>query len=179
MANKALLLKKAAKIELFISDIDGVLTRGEIIILGSGEEVKIWNVKDGMGYSLLKEFCPEIKTAWITGRSSLQVKKRAAAMKIDFLVQGCDDKEKAFFEIIKKAGVKPSQTAYMGDDLVDIAVLKLAGLSVCPKDALPEVKKRADYVSAFNGGEGVARETAEIILRAKGAAEKVLKKYDK
>ncbi|MDR1942333.1 MAG: HAD hydrolase family protein [Endomicrobium sp.] len=179
MKNNKNILKKAAAVELLACDVDGVLTRGEIIILNSGEEVKIWNVKDGMGYSLLKEFCPQIKTAWITGRSCRQVKRRAADMKIDFLVQGCLDKKNILLKIAAETGLKLSQTAYIGDDIADIAALNAAGLSVCPQDACGIVKKSADYISAFNGGQGTVREVIEIILQAKGASEKILKKYDK
>jgi len=171
-------LKKAKKIKLLASDVDGVLTRGEIIILNSGEEVKLWNVKDGFGYAdLLRGIFPRIKTAWITGRESSQVKNRAEGLKIDYLVQSCSDKTKALNAILAETGLDISETAYIGDDLADISVLKKAGFSVCPKDACDEVKKYVDYVSSFDGGDGVAREAIEIILRAKNEWKKVLEKY--
>ncbi|MDR2192774.1 MAG: HAD hydrolase family protein [Endomicrobium sp.] len=177
MKNKNGLLKKAAKIKLFISDIDGVLTRGEIIVLSSGEEIKIWNVKDGLGYLFLRDIYPEVKTAWITGRGSLQIQERAKDMKIDYLIKNCMTKKEAFDKLLLKTGLKAEETVYIGDDIVDIAVLKAAGLSVCPKDAVSRVKKYVDYVSEFNGGEGAVREVIELILEAKGEIKKIYGKY--
>ena len=177
MKNKAAIIKKAKKIKLIACDVDGVLTRGEIIILNNGEEVKIWNVKDGMGYNELWGVFPRIKTAWITGRESIQVKQRAESMRIDYLVQNCSGKKAAFDAILQEAGLKAEETAYIGDDIIDIPVLARAGFSVCPKDACEDVRKHADYISEFNGGEGVVREVIEIILKAKGEWKKVLERY--
>ncbi|MCL1972781.1 MAG: HAD hydrolase family protein [Endomicrobia bacterium] len=176
-ASKAQILKKAKNIKLLACDVDGVLTRGEIIILNNGEEVKIWNVKDGLGYHELKQIFPRVKTAWITGRESEQVKKRAESMGIDYLVQNCMRKKTAFDAILGETGFKASETAYIGDDIVDIQVLKLAGLSICPNDAVEEVKKHVDMVSSFKGGEGVVRDVIEIILKAKGEWKKTLERY--
>ena len=177
MKIKKEIFKKAANIKLLVSDVDGVLTGGEIIILNNGEEIKIWNVKDGLGYHELEKISPKIKTAWITGRKSVQVAERAKSMKIDYLVQDCMSKKEALFEILKKSGVKLSETAYAGDDIVDMGVMSEAGFSVCPADANDEVKRIADFVSSFNGGKGVIRETIEIILKAKGEWNNVLKRY--
>lgn len=179
MKNKSALLKKAKKIKLLISDIDGVLTRGEIIILSSGEEVKIWNVKDGLGYTFLRDIYPQVKTAWITGRGSLQVQERAKSMKIDYLIKDCMTKKDAFDKLLAKTGLKAQEAAYIGDDIVDISVLKAAGLSVCPKDAVASVKKYVDCVSKFNGGEGVVREIIDLILEAKGRLGNICGKYAK
>jgi len=173
----AKILKKAKNIKIFASDVDGVLTGGEIIILDGGKEVKIWCVKDGLGYSFLSEISPKIITAWITGRESIAVKKRAESFEIDYLVQNCSDKKHALETILKETGSSPSQVAYIGDDIVDIPVLKKAGFSICPKDARDEVKDVVDFVSSYNGGEGVAREAIEIILKAKNKWNKILKKH--
>jgi 3-deoxy-D-manno-octulosonate 8-phosphate phosphatase (KDO 8-P phosphatase) len=177
MRNKSRIFKKAAKIKLIASDVDGVLTRGDIIVLNSGEEIKIWNVKDGMGYGELIKTFPRIKTAWITGRESLQVQQRAESMKIDYLVQNCMGKRSALDAILHESGFSESETAYIGDDITDIAVLKRAGFSVCPADACPDVKACVDFVSSVNGGDGVAREVIEIVLKAKGEWEKILERY--
>ncbi|MDR1195005.1 MAG: HAD hydrolase family protein [Endomicrobium sp.] len=175
--SKAKLIKKAKNIKLIACDVDGVLTRGEIIVFNNGEEIKIWNVKDGLGYYELKRVSPQIKTAWITGRESEQVKQRAESMEIDYLVQNCMGKKAAFNAILKETGMKASQAVYIGDDIVDIPVLKLAGLSVCPLDCVEEVKKHADMVSSFKGGEGVVREVIETVLKANGKWKAVLEKY--
>ncbi|GMO67027.1 MAG: hypothetical protein Nk1A_4910 [Endomicrobiia bacterium] len=172
------IIDKAEKIKLLASDIDGVLTRGEIIILNNCEEIKIWNVKDGMGYSELFKTQPRIKTAWITGRQSLQVEKRAKDMSIDYLVEACMNKMLALKKILEKNGFNASEVAYIGDDIVDISVLKAVGLSICPIDACEEVKKHVDCVSVFKGGEGVVREVIELIMKAKGEWEKALSSYE-
>ncbi|MDR1784527.1 MAG: HAD hydrolase family protein [Endomicrobium sp.] len=170
--------ERAKKIKLLACDIDGVLTRGEIIILNNCEEIKIWNVKDGMGYNELFKTNPRIKTAWITGRQSFQVNKRAKDMSIDYLVQDCMNKMVALEKILKESGFNASEVAYIGDDIVDISVLKKVGLSICPMDACEEIKKHVDYVSVFNGGEGVVREVIELIMKAKGEWEKALSGYE-
>lgn len=177
MKNKTQLLKKAKNIKLLACDVDGVLTRGEIIILNNGEEVKIWNVKDGLGYHELRGTFPRVKTAWITGRQSQQVQQRAESMHIDYLVQNCMGKKAALEAILEESGFKASETAYIGDDIVDIPVLSRAGLSVCPQNAADEVKKHVDYVSGINGGEGIVREVVELILKARGEWKRVLDKY--
>lgn len=169
------LLNAASKIKLIATDVDGVLTAGEVIVLESGEEVKIWNVRDRQGLHTLKKYLPEIKVAWITGRKSKQLELRAKEQKIDFLVQECKDKTKALIEIANKISADFSEIAYIGDDIIDLKVLKSAGLSVCPKDAVIEAKKIAKYVSQYDGGKGVFREVCEIILKSKKFWDKIIK----
>lgn len=149
-------------------DVDGVLTGGEMIIMDSGEEVKIFNVKDRMGFHLVKRSGSGIKLAWITGRGGSQVETQAKQIGIDFLYQQCMDKWSAMQEIMSKTGLKPEQVAFIGDDLVDIPVLKKAGLSVCPADAPIEVSRECDHVSRLRGGKGVFRELGDMILKAQG-----------
>ncbi|MDR1926915.1 MAG: HAD hydrolase family protein [Endomicrobium sp.] len=168
MSDNKNIFKKVENIKLLACDIDGVLTRGEIIIFNDGEEIKIWNAKDGIGFSALLRTVPRIKTAWITGRQSLQVEKRAKDLKIDYLISNCVNKKKALEEIMKENEFNVSEVAYIGDDIVDIPVLEIVGFSACPKDACEDVKKSVDYNSSFNGGEGAVREIIEIIMKAKG-----------
>ncbi len=170
------LLTAGSKVKLIATDIDGVLTAGEIIVLENGEEIKIWNVKDRQGLSLLRKNLPDIKVAWITGRKSKQVELRAKEQKIDFLIQECKDKVKALLNIANKLGISFSEIAYIGDDIIDLGVLKRAGFSVCPKDAVFEAKKFVKYVSAYNGGKGVFREVCEIILKSKKMWDEIVKK---
>jgi 3-deoxy-D-manno-octulosonate 8-phosphate phosphatase (KDO 8-P phosphatase) len=169
------LLNAASKIKLIATDVDGVLTAGEVIVLESGEEVKIWNVRDRQGLHTLKKYLPEIKVAWITGRKSKQLELRAKEQKIDFLVQECKDKTKALIEIANKISADFSEIAYIGDDIIDLKVLKSAGLSVCPKDAVIEAKKVSRYVSQYDGGKGVFREVCEIVLKSKKIWDKIIK----
>jgi 3-deoxy-D-manno-octulosonate 8-phosphate phosphatase (KDO 8-P phosphatase) len=174
---KKTVIQRAKNIKLLACDIDGVLTRGEIIVLNNGEEIKIWNVKDGMGYNELFKTLPRIKTAWMSGRKSLQIQKRAKILKIDYLVQNCKTKKKALEKILSKSGIDTREVAYIGDDLIDIPVLKTAGFSACPMDACQDVKKNVDYISSFKGGEGVVREIIEIIMQSKGEWKRALDRY--
>lgn len=171
------ILSAAKNIKLIATDIDGVLTAGEVILLENNEEIKIWNVKDRAGIAYIQKHLPDVKFAWITGRQSKQVRLRARELKIDRLIQSCDDKKQALAGIAADLKINLSQVAYIGDDIIDIGVLKSAGLSVCPADAADDVKKNVLYVSAYEGGKGVLREVCEIILKSKGEWDKVLKYY--
>ncbi|MFA7073837.1 MAG: HAD hydrolase family protein [Endomicrobiaceae bacterium] len=159
-------LSDAKKIKLVATDIDGVLTAGEVILLENNEEIKIWNVKDRLGSTLLKNHLPDVKIAWITGRQSKQVSLRAKELSVDYLVQSCKDKNKALLQIANEMNIDFSNILYIGDDIIDINALKYAGLSLCPKDAADEVKKCSKYISQYNGGKGVFREACEIVLKA-------------
>lgn len=175
--NSQSIINKAKNIKLLACDIDGVLTRGEIVIFNDGEEMKIWNVKDGMGFNILSKTSPRIKTAWITGRQSLQAEKRVKDLKIDYLVSNCPNKKEALNKISKENGFDMSEVAYIGDDIMDIVVLKAVGFSACPKDACEDVKNCVNYISSFNGGEGVAREIIEKVVKAKSEWQKILDAY--
>ena len=170
------ILSAASKIKLIATDIDGVMTAGEIILLENGEEIKIWNVKDRLGMHLLKEYLPDVKVAWITGRKSKQVEIRAKEQKVDFLVQECKDKIKSLNNIANKLSIGMSEVIYLGDDLIDLCVLRKAGLSVCPKDAVTEVKKVSKYISQYDGGKGVFREVCEILLKANKKWDEIISK---
>ncbi len=124
----------------------------------------------------LLKISTEIKTAWITGRQSFQVEKRAKDMSIDYLVQNCTGKIVALEKILKENGFKTSEMAYMGDDIIDISILRAAGRSVCPMDTCKEVKKYVDYVSALSGEKGIVREI-ELIVKAKDKWKKSLDRY--
>ena len=170
------ILTAASKIKLIATDIDGVMTSGEIILLENGEEIKIWNVKDRLGMHLLKEYLPNVKVAWITGRKSKQVEIRAKEQKVDFLVQECKDKIKSLINIADKLSIGMSEILYIGDDIIDLCVLKEVGLSVCPKDAVIEAKKISKYISQYDGGKGVFREVCEILLKANKKWDDIISK---
>jgi 3-deoxy-D-manno-octulosonate 8-phosphate phosphatase (KDO 8-P phosphatase) len=169
------LLNYAKNIKLIATDVDGVLTAGEVIILENGEEVKIWNVKDRLAIRLVKQYLPDIKLAWITGRKSKQVELRAKELDIDYLIQECKDKKKEIVKIANKMNIESSQIAYIGDDIIDLAVLNSVGVSICPKDAVDEVKKIAKYISKYDGGKGVLREAIEIVLKANNLWKQIIK----
>ncbi|MBU2567844.1 MAG: HAD hydrolase family protein [Elusimicrobia bacterium] len=173
------ILARAKKIKIIVMDVDGVLTKGELIILDSGEEMKIWDIKDRLAYTIIRKSGLGIKLAWITGRESRQVTARAKELKIDYVYQGVADKLKPIEEIIKKGGYRYEDVCYIGDDWLDIPILKRAGLAVCPADAVPDVFRYAHHRTKVEGGKGVLREVAEIILKSQSAFNKVFGGYAK
>ena len=156
------LIKKALKIKLFISDVDGVLTDGSLILGNNGEEFKSFNSQDGMGIKLLQK--NNIDVAIITGRSSNIVKNRAEELSIKEVYQGIDDKIKIFNKLLDKYSLKGSEVSYIGDDLNDLVVLNEVGLSFSVKNGVKKVKENVDYITDNSGGNGAVREAAELIL---------------
>jgi 3-deoxy-D-manno-octulosonate 8-phosphate phosphatase (KDO 8-P phosphatase) len=171
------ILNKAKKIKLIATDIDGVLTNGKITILNSGEEIKEWSVYDGFACTLLNNFAKHIKIAWISGRKSRQVTKRAKEIGVHHIYQKCINKFSIISDIAKKENIKMENIAFIGDDLIDLPVLLKCGFSACPKNVSKELQTNVDYVTVATSGQGVFREVVEIILKSQGLWEKVLKQY--
>lgn len=169
------LLEKIARIRLLAVDVDGVMTDGSIVYTDEGQELKFFDVKDGHGIKLLAK--SGIETAIITARKSKVVEHRAANLGIHLVYQGRLDKVGAFEEILSKTGLKASEAAYMGDDLVDLPLLLRVGLPLTVADAADEVKERVSYVTRKPGGRGAVREAAELILRGQGKWERVVASY--
>ncbi len=172
-------LQKAKKIKVLLSDVDGVLTKGELIVLDSGEEVKIWDIKDRLAYTLIWLSGLNIKLGWISGRGCKQLSDRAKELKLDFFYQNVKDKLDVYEKIKKIGNYSDEEIAYIGDDWLDISILKRSGLSVCPKDALDDVKKYVNFISSYNSGCGVFREVVELILKSQGKWDKVFSVYNK
>jgi len=166
-------VKKAAGIKAIFFDVDGVLSDGKIIYDDTGREIKNFNVKDGQIISFLKK--AGIITGAISGRESGATNKRCAELKIDFCHQGIFDKAATFEKLVKHYKLKSKEVAFIGDDINDLAVLKLAGLSVCPADTFDYVKDKVDLVTFAKGGRGVLREVGDLVLSARGEFEKMLK----
>ncbi|MDO9551861.1 MULTISPECIES: KdsC family phosphatase [Rhodonellum] len=158
--------KKACKIKLIITDVDGVLTDGGIIYDDNGLEYKRFNVKDGLIVHHLRK--NGIKIGAITGRNSKVVADRCDELNFDFHYHGVKDKGQKLEEVLKDLGFSHDEVAYLGDDLIDLPILTLVGLAVCPADALPYIQERVHFVSSRNGGEGVFRELGDLILESKG-----------
>jgi 3-deoxy-D-manno-octulosonate 8-phosphate phosphatase (KDO 8-P phosphatase) len=174
------IIDKAKKIKLIAMDVDGVLTGGEILVYECGskiKELKVWNVRDRMGFSLLRSAKSGLKLAWITGRYCKHVADQAKELRIEAFVQDCMDKGTAMKGIMKKFSLKPEQVLYIGDDLVDVPVLKMVGLAVAPNDAIAEVLSVADYITSVPGGKGVLREVVELVLKAQGLWNIAAAKY--
>ena len=153
--------------------MDGVLTDGKIIYDDSGKEIKQFHVRDGLIVSYLKK--AGILTGGISGRESAVVARRFAELKIDFCHQGIVDKAMVFEKLIRHYNLQAKEVAFIGDDLNDLPIFRLAGFAVCPSDTYDYIKDEADFVTKAKGGEGVFREVADLILEAKGYFEKIMK----
>ncbi|MBN2415806.1 HAD hydrolase family protein [bacterium] len=156
-------------------DVDGVFTGGDIILGGDGNEYKRFNVQDGMGITLARQ--AGLKTAVITGRTSEAVTRRAGELRIDAVYQGAGDKLTAWNDLLDSFGLEPRQICYMGDDLLDLTVMRSAGLAAAPANARQEVKDAAQIVTAASGGEGAVRELVEFILKEQGLWTGLLTQY--
>ena len=168
---------KAKRIRLAIFDVDGVLTDGSLYLTDGGEEIKAFHSRDGHGMKMLRESGVEL--AIITGRSSRCVEARAKNLGVDLLFQGVADKARGFAELLASRQLDATAAAYMGDDVVDLPVLRRCGLALTVPDAPLAVKQHADYVTRAPGGRGAAREVCELIMHAQGTLERQLGTYRK
>ncbi|MFH1957277.1 MAG: HAD hydrolase family protein [bacterium] len=155
-------------------DIDGVLTDGRIVFC-KGEEIKYWNVKDRIAFFILNR--AGYKTVWISGRKSREVEKRAGDLKIKGVFLGVKNKLKIWKIVLNKFKIKREEILYIGDDLVDLPLLKSAGLSAAPADAADDIRKICDIVTRSAAGEGVLREITEFVLKTQNKWKNVLNYY--
>ena len=153
------------RIKLVITDVDGVLTDGGMYYSEKGDELKKFNTRDGVGVRLLQE--AGIEVCIMTGESTDIVKRRAEKLNIPMVFQNVKDKKAKLIEILKQKGLQPDEVAHIGDDLGDIEVMKLVGLSATVCDGMDEVKKNASYICGKSGGEGAFREFADFILKGR------------
>ena len=169
------LLEKAARIELVIFDVDGVLTDGSLFVGDDGQEYKAFNSRDGHGIKMLMKHGVEV--AIITGRTSKVVEHRVANLGIVHVYQGALDKLVCFNELIGKLGVDPQQIAYVGDDVVDLPVMTKVGLAIAVQDAHAFVKQHAHWQTPSAGGRGAARDVCELLIEARGKLQAELESY--
>jgi 3-deoxy-D-manno-octulosonate 8-phosphate phosphatase (KDO 8-P phosphatase) len=155
---------RALQIKMIVMDVDGTLTDGSVFVLPDGEEVKAYNVKDGLGILLAR--LAGLKTAIITGKTSKSLEIRAKKLRIDELHQGVLDKKPVFEAILKKYQLTAEETAYIGDDIGDLEVIRLAGLAAAVADAHPAIKKQSHFICRQSGGRGAVRELIEFILES-------------
>lgn len=160
------ILKKASKIKLLITDVDGVLTDTGVYYSAKGEELKRYSIRDGMGIERLKNLV-NVETAIMTRENTDIVKSRANKLKITKLFMGILEKEKTLNEILTNSNLKVEEVAYMGDDTNDVEIMKLVGLSACPNDATKFAKNVADLIVESKGGNGALRDFVELIIEAK------------
>lgn len=184
---------RAKKIKLLLFDVDGVLTDGKLFFLPNSAdsqqnvvqqkaqstssmiEFKGFHAHDGASISLAR--LGGIKTGLITKRVSETVALRARDLKLEYVYQGVQDKRTCFNEIVQKAGLKPEEAAFVGDDVVDLPAMRAGGLAIAVKNARAEVKREAHYVTAHAGGEGALRDAVEFILKAQSKWKGALKDY--
>jgi len=166
---------RAKRIRVAVFDVDGVLTDGALYYTDAGEEMKAFNVHDGHGMRMLKD--SGVALAIITSRNSRGVEARARNLGIELLFQGAADKLAAFNELLGRCGADAEACAYVGDDVVDLPVLKRCGLAVSVPDAPPLVRRQAHYVTRARGGRGAVREVCEVILHAQGSLATRLAEY--
>ena len=167
---------KLKKIKMLILDVDGIMTDGRIIMDHEGRESKNFDVRDGHGLKLLQRY--GLKVAILTGRQSKVVEHRAKDLDIKDVYQKVFNKKEVFEKILKKHKLSPAETAYMGDDIIDVPVLRSVGFSASVVDAMDVVKKTVDYVSGYKGGRGAVREICEMILKAQGKWPEIACKYE-
>jgi 3-deoxy-D-manno-octulosonate 8-phosphate phosphatase (KDO 8-P phosphatase) len=165
----------AKEIRLLVLDVDGVLTDGSIYYGNSGEELKAFNIQDGLGIKLLQG--AGIEVAIITGRSSRLLSRRTDELGIDRVIQGREDKLTALNELLTDKAYKLDEIAYMGDDLPDLAVIRRVGLGMTVANASPSVAEHARWQSKRAGGHGAVREAAEFILKAQGKLAKAIEPF--
>lgn len=168
--------EKLQDIRLLLLDVDGVMTDGRIIYDGNGLETKFFNVKDGHGIKMLQRY--GIDVGIITGRTSPVVDIRARELGIELLYQGALRKLESYEDVKLKTGLTDSQIAYMGDDIIDVPVMRRVAFAAAPPDALPEVLAIADYVATVGGGRGAVREICDLILRGRGLWNEVVERYE-
>lgn len=155
------------RLKLILTDVDGVMTDGSIFIMPTGEEARVFNVRDG--YGVILAHAAGIETGIITGRSSTAVTERARTLGMSVVKQGSLDKIRLFEEILKEKALEPHEVAYIGDDYPDLPILERVGLSATPADAPMALKEAAFMIMENPGGRGAVREFIEAILRAREA----------
>jgi len=151
-------------VELFAMDVDGILTDGCIYLSSDGAEAKRFSIVDGLGLVRLRQ--AGIKLAWISGRESEATSRRAEELKIEYVVQGEEDKAKALNGLLKELGIDAKRAVYMGDDCIDAEVMRQAGIGVTVPEAQIEAIRAADYITNSTGGNGAVREVCNHILAA-------------
>jgi 3-deoxy-D-manno-octulosonate 8-phosphate phosphatase (KDO 8-P phosphatase) len=167
--------EKARKIKLLMLDVDGVLTDGRIIYDSAARDMKFFDVHDGLGVYCLKKV--GIKTILITAKGSRAIKPRARDMQVEAVFENISPKTAVLDKILKKYKLNSDEVCFVGDDLVDLCLMKKVGFPIAVFNAAPEIKEVASYITLKQGGRGAVREVAELILKAQGKWEEVVGLY--
>ena len=169
------LLERARRIRLFVMDVDGVLTNGQLLFTPDGHELKSFHVHDGLGLALLRE--TGIQIAVISGHASISVQMRAERLSIQHVIQNVKHKGIAIKKLQSDLSVLQEECAFVGDDLIDLPAFKRVGLTIAVANAVPEVKDQAHWVTQATGGNGAIRECVELLLKAQGIWPDIVSKY--
>lgn len=167
--------RRARAVRLLVTDVDGVLTDGRMVLSERGDELKSFQARDGVAVALAKR--AGLKTAFVTGEKSTLAQMRADQLGVDAVVLGARRKGETLTELCARFGLPAAAAAYVGDDLLDVPALQRAGLAMAPADAAAEVRAVVHVVTRARGGEGVLRECVELILRAQGTWRATLAGY--
>ena len=169
------ILHKAAQIRLVVFDVDGVLTDGRLYLGNDGNEFKVFHSRDGHGMKLLQE--DGVAIAVISGRHSIAVERRMKDLGIHHVYLGVRDKLAVFDELLRSKGLSAEQVAYVGDDIIDLPVMRRVGLAIAVQDADSFVKQHTHWQTSSPGGYGAVREVCELFLEARGRLDKVRARY--
>lgn len=167
---------RARRLRLVLLDVDGVLTDGTVAIAGSGPERKAFSIRDGAALVWTQQAGLEL--GLISGRASDATTRRAEELRITTVLQGVRDKRAAYLSLLADRGLDDGEVAYMGDDLIDLPILRRVGLSAAPADACDDVRQRVHCVTHALAGHGAVREFLERLLRARGQWESILQGYE-
>jgi len=162
-------------IELLVLDVDGVLTDGRVFIHSDGTESKGFSILDGHGIRMWQR--AGLRVALLSGRASEATARRARELEIAHVIQGAKFKLPALKELLESLGLMPEQAAYVGDDVMDLPIVRYVGLGVAVANAVDEIKAHADYVTTRRGGEGAVREVIEYILKGSGRWASLMERY--
>ena len=168
-------LERASRVSLLVLDVDGVLTDGRIVYADYGDELKFFDVQDGAGLVFWNR--AGLRSAVITARTSRLMKRRAKELRVDVLAQGQLLKLPAYEQLLKRLRASDEQVCTVGDDLMDLPILRRAGLAVAVPNAVDEVRAAAHYVTKRHGGRGAVREVVDLILKAKGLWDEIMQRY--
>lgn len=171
----ASVLQRAAQVRLLVLDVDGVLTNGAIHMGAQGELFKAFHIHDGLGINMLRR--AGIEVALLTARRSEIVQQRAEELKLQHVLQGRDPKWPALVELLQQLQLDPEHVAYMGDDLLDLPVLRRVGLAATVADGHPWVAQHCHWQTRRSGGRGAVRELCELILAAQDKLQTALEQY--
>lgn len=169
-------LGRAKKVKVLLLDVDGVLTDGRIVYDSRGRDMKFFDVHDGLGVYLLKR--AGIPAILVTAKGSRTIKHRAKDMRIAAVFENVFPKSLVLDKVFKRYQVAPAEVCFVGDDLVDLSIMKRVGFAVAVANAAKEIKEVSSYITQKKGGRGAVREVVELILKAQGKWHEALQVYD-